>query len=113
MWKIWRLKFGWSNLCPILFADPLGFVVVMPKAAQPVTFEQVLQADPDDWPDITAESKPEDYGFIDNRLYALDYGLPDADLVKKKRAYFRDTSPHPKITQQAEGDLGEITVIPQ
>jgi hypothetical protein len=29
MWYVWRAKYGWENLCPILFADPFGFFVVM------------------------------------------------------------------------------------
>jgi hypothetical protein len=54
MWRTWRAVFGWENLCPITFADPLGLVVVMPRASQPVTFEEVKAATPGYF--------PEDYG---------------------------------------------------
>lgn len=91
MWFVWRRKYGWENLCPILFADPLGLLVVMARADQPLTHEEVRAATPDYYPDITAETKPEDYGRIAGRIVAVDYGLPDADLVEDRRAYYEIT----------------------
>jgi hypothetical protein len=88
MWRTWRPIFGWENLCPIKFADPLGVFVVMPRATQPVTFEDVVAATPDYYPAITSETKPEDFGRVGNRVLALDYGLPDADMVAQRRAYY-------------------------
>lgn len=92
MWCTWRPIFGWQNLCPIEFADPLGIFVVMPRAAQPVTFAEVVKGKPDYYPDITSETKPEDFGLIGGRVLALDYGLPDADLVRERRAYYLERS---------------------
>jgi hypothetical protein len=89
MWRTWRRVFGWHNLCPILFADPFGLVVVMPRAAQPVTLEEMVEATPDYYPDITSETKPADFGRVGDRVLALDYGLPDADMVLERRAYYR------------------------
>lgn len=88
MWRTWRPIFGWENLCPIKFADPLGVFVVMPRATQPVTCEDVVAATPDYYPDITSETKLEDFGRVGNRVLALDYGLPDADMVAERRAYY-------------------------
>ena len=88
MWRTWRPIFGWKNLCPIKFADPLGIFVIMARAAQPVTFEEVVAATPDYYPDITSETKPQDFGRLDDRVLALDYGLPDADMVTERRAYY-------------------------
>jgi hypothetical protein len=68
-------------------------VVVMPRAVQPVTEAELDAADPDHYPDITAESKPEDFGRMDGRVVALDYGLPYADMVRERRAHFRK---HPR-----------------
>lgn len=96
MWRTWRPIFGWENLCPIEFADPFGFLVVMPRAAQPVTFEDVVEATPDYYPDITSETKPADFGRVGGRVVALDYGLPDADLVRKRRAYYHEQSLSPR-----------------
>ena len=93
MWRTWRPIFGWENLCPIVFADPLGLVVVMPRAAQPVTFEDVVEATPDYYPDITSETKPQDFGRVGNRILALDYGLPDAEMVVERRAYYLSKTP--------------------
>jgi hypothetical protein len=85
MWHIWRPIYGWPTLCPVLFADPFGLLVVMPRAEQPVTHEEVA-ALPDCYPDITSETKVEDHGRVDGRVLALDYGLPDLDIVNQYRA---------------------------
>ena len=76
---------------PDSFADPFGFFVVMARAAQPVTSEEVRAADPDYYPGITAETKPEDYGRLNGRIVAVDYGWPDADMVEHRRAYYAAT----------------------
>ena len=92
MWRTWRPIFGWRNLCPITFADPLGLVVVMPRALQPVSFEEVVRATPDYFPDITAEAKPEDFGRIGSQVFALDYGLPYVDAIAERRAFYAKLS---------------------
>jgi hypothetical protein len=89
MWFRWRPVFGWPNLCPILFADPFGLVVVMPRAEQPVSSAEAHMAAGDFYPDITAETKPQDYGRVGNAVLALDYGLPWADTVRDRRTYYR------------------------
>jgi len=90
MWQKWRPVFGWSNLCPIIAADPFGLIVVMRRAKQPVTQEEVDAADPNDYPAITAECKAEDYGLVEDCVVALDYGLPDESMIQEKRAYFQE-----------------------
>jgi hypothetical protein len=87
MWHHWRPLLKWETLCPVLFADPLGLVVVMPLAEQPVTVSEV-DAMPDYYPLTTAESKVEDHGRLGGRIVALDYGLPDRDMVVHQRAYY-------------------------
>lgn len=89
MWRTWRPVFGWQNLCPVLVADPLGLVVVMPRALQPVTDEDVRNM-PDYYPNITAELKPQDYGRIDGVVVALDYGYWDASDVADRRKYYQE-----------------------
>ena len=87
MWRKWRPLFPcWTNLCPILFADPLGLVVIMRRGQQPVSPEAVRAAI-DTYPSITAELKPEDWGLVDGKVVALDYGIT-ADIATKQRAYF-------------------------
>ena len=87
MWRIWRPKFRWKNLCPIMFADPLGLVVVMVRARQPVTPDQVYAAIPNDYPDIDCYDKAENFRRLDGRIVAIDYGLWDAAAVRKRRLY--------------------------
>lgn len=48
---------------------------------------------PDYYPAATTETKAADFGLVGNIVIALDYGLPDADMVGKRRAYFRSKLP--------------------
>jgi hypothetical protein len=89
MWQIWKPVFGWENLCPIIFSDPFGLFVVMPRATQPVSLSDVDSALGDYYPDITSEPKPANFGYIDARPYVLDYGLFDKDDVNRTREYYR------------------------
>jgi hypothetical protein len=88
MWQRWRPRFQWSTLCPVICADPFGLLVVMPRAKQPVPQEQV-DARPDYYPDITAETKHEDYGLLNDLVVALDYGLPFKDALLERRSYYQ------------------------
>ena len=87
MWRKWRPVFRWATLCPVYFADPAGFVVIMPRAVQPVTPEEV-EAMPDYYPTITSETKVEDHGRLGVHVVALDYGLPCQDMVLQQRQYY-------------------------
>jgi hypothetical protein len=89
MWRTWQPKFRWENLCPIKFADRFGLVVVMLRARQPVTQQEVEAADPDCYPDIDVEWKPENWGRVNDRMVAIDYGLWDGETVRKRRDYLR------------------------
>lgn len=66
--------FGWHELCPVLFADRFGLVLVMPRA-EPVTHEDIRQAaDDDHYPAPPYEFKPEDWGRLpDGRVVAVDF----------------------------------------
>jgi len=66
----------------------------MPRASQPVTFAEI-EALPDYYPEITAESKVEDYGRLGGRVVAIDYGLPDRDMVENQRAYYATKADSP------------------
>ena len=88
MWRTWRPVFGWRTLCPVLFADPLGMVVVMPRATQPIEASDLATL-PDAYPGITAELKAQDYGRLGERIVAVDYGLPEAWLVSDRREYYK------------------------
>ena len=75
-------QFEWPELCPVLFALPGGFAVVM-RRAQVCTDA--------DWPGedackeiisnanradrcVPAELKPDSWGWLNGRLVAIDYG---------------------------------------
>lgn len=91
-WRVWRPKFGWQHLCPVLAADPFGLVLVMPRAEQPVTFQDVISATPDYYPEPIVETKPEDFGRIAGAVVALDYGLWGKNEVSERRTYYQSKS---------------------
>lgn len=87
MWLKWRPKFGWGNLCPVLITAPFGLILIMRRAHQPVTFEDVEAADKDCYPDIHVEYKPENWGRLGDRIVCVDYGIPFEQDVTERRRY--------------------------
>jgi hypothetical protein len=87
MWQQWRPLFHWHSLCPILLADSLGLVVVMPLATPPATQEELDEAYPGEFHLISSEGKPDDYARLNGQLVVVDYGLASGADVKKQRAY--------------------------
>lgn len=89
MWNVLRPHFGWENLCPVLFFDGIGLMLVMRRAEQPVSFDEVVQADQDYdyYPDIDVEYKPENWGRIGVSIVCLDYGLDALEDIRKRREY--------------------------
>jgi hypothetical protein len=92
MWQHWRLIFPtWENLCPVLFADRFGVVLIMPRA-QPADdstiVDAAMEADGDCYPLPTVEFRAEEYGILGGRAVCFDYGLGDAKMVLERRAYY-------------------------
>jgi hypothetical protein len=74
MWCTWRPVFGWTELCPIVLADPLG----MPRAVtQPVSLEEIKAAS-SDHTHVVIDCAPDDWGRVDGCARVVDYGLPFA-----------------------------------
>ena len=96
MWGKWQPKFRWQNLCPVLFSDPVGLIIVMPWAA-PVTQEEVDRETPDYYPGFHAESKPEDHGRLVGQLVVVDYGLPRNLIDGYRRQYERHQGPAQRL----------------
>lgn len=66
----------------------------MPRAEQPVTFEDVKKATPDFYPEFVVETKCEDFGRVAGSVVALDYGLWDAEDVANRREKFKKLVTH-------------------
>lgn len=74
---------GWPELCPVVFALPLGLLVVMPRAEvlddgdgrDDAALEAML-SDFCNRPDyvVPAELKADSFGYLGGRLVAIDYG---------------------------------------
>ena len=94
MWFHWRPLFQWAILCPIVFADPIGLLVVMPRATQPVPRDRV-DALPDYYPEVTRETKAEDFGLVREAIVVLDYGLPFEEAVHQRRSYYASFNGRP------------------
>jgi hypothetical protein len=71
-------KRGWPELCPVVFALPGGWLVVM-RRASPLSDEQAESLDylsilsRDDYA-IPAEPKGSSFGVLDARIVVVDYG---------------------------------------
>jgi hypothetical protein len=109
MWQHWRPIFDeWEGrLCPVLFADRRGLVVVMRRAKQPVNVADAhewLMAIP--WPNTTGEPSLENAGWLNGRLVEVDYGLSDQELVEQRRAYYEDHQGDARSPRPAVGMLG-------
>jgi hypothetical protein len=69
---------GWEELCPVIFADPLGIFVIMPKA-DPLDSRTFRCLDYDNFVNkidyvVPVENKIDSFGFLDNKVVAVDYG---------------------------------------
>lgn len=74
---IWS-RTGWPELCPVVFSVPGGFLVVM-RRARVLTDEEFVELDLARWVDrggyiVPAEIKTDSFGYLDDRLVAIDYG---------------------------------------
>jgi hypothetical protein len=89
MWHHWRPIFNWENLCPIKYSSPFGLFLIMTRAEQPVTFDEITKSYDalDYYPDIDVEYKPENWGKVSGKLVCVDYGLEDRSLIIKRREY--------------------------
>jgi hypothetical protein len=74
-------KANYPELCPVLFSDPFGVVVVMPRAEildRPLTPGEYHAMFEDIYPErgyrIPSENKPDSFGYLNGRLVAVDYG---------------------------------------
>lgn len=69
---------GWPEVCPVSFAVPGGWLIVM-RRARPLTdaewagFDAAAFVNQEDRM-IPAETKRDSFGMLDGRIVALDYG---------------------------------------
>lgn len=67
---------GHPDVCPVLWAAPGGWLVVMPRL--PIVTEAgwlAMEGEAHAWaPGVQVESKPDSWGLYNGRLVAVDYG---------------------------------------
>lgn len=73
----WTAK--WPELAPVLFADPWGFLVVMPRVrvmtdAEFEVFDYYVFTHRGDGSIVPAEAKSDSFGWMNGRVVAIDYG---------------------------------------
>lgn len=75
--RVWG-KSGLDGICPVSFADPLGFIVIMRRARNltAVEWDNFNVDEFLDRPDyvIPAEAKRDSFGVLDGHIVAIDYG---------------------------------------
>lgn len=69
---------GWPEVCPVLFAIPGGWLIVM-RRCRPLTDEEWEGFDAEAFVNgqdymIPAETKRDSFGVLDGKIVALDYG---------------------------------------
>lgn len=75
---------GWPELCPVLFACPGGWFIVM-RRAEPLTREQFFALNYAEWIKggndlpkgewiVPVENKLDSFGIVNGRVVAVDYG---------------------------------------
>jgi hypothetical protein len=69
---------GWDELCPVFWSIPGGWLVVMPRArvmsdAEFASFDVTEFCEREDYV-VPAEHKSNSFGFLENRIVAIDYG---------------------------------------
>lgn len=74
VWTKWQPKFQWPHLCPVLWCAPDGGVLVMRRGTSDATIEEVDAMLGRYYPDVTCETKVEDWGHVDGQLVVFDYG---------------------------------------
>jgi hypothetical protein len=77
------IKYGFPQFCPILWSDPLGLVVIMPRC-RILTEEEAMDTMQyhdffrstfpvfNHW--IPTENKADSFGYLGDKLVAVDYG---------------------------------------
>jgi hypothetical protein len=90
MWQVWRPRFPqWGGLlCPILFADRFGLIVLMRRACTPIAQHDFMPLDERPFPDTTTEVKSENLGWLDGHVVEIDYALADQNTIDEQRAYY-------------------------
>jgi hypothetical protein len=74
-------RMQWPELCPVLFACPGGFFIVMRRAqglsrSEFEAFSEMKYLSFVDKPDyrVPVENKLDSFGWLDRRIVAVDYG---------------------------------------
>ncbi len=72
-------KTGWPEFAPVLFSDPFGFILVMPRV-RVMTDEEFEDFDyyvftrRSDGSVVPVEAKSDSFGWLGGRVVAIDYG---------------------------------------
>lgn len=94
MWTVWRLQFGWQHLCPVVWSDPDGQILIMQRAIQNVTAAEIEAiSEAETHPCVTCEFKPVDWGRLeDGRVVVVDYGYTcdSEEEIMLQRAYYAE-----------------------
>lgn len=85
-------KTGWPELCPVSWSIPGGWLVVMHRA-RVMTEDEFLAFDPETFCDradyvIPAEWKANSFGYLGDRVVALDYGSVPGDRPRRPRTSY-------------------------
>jgi hypothetical protein len=88
MWTVWQPKFGWPHLCPVVWCDPAGYILVMQRVIRPASDEEI-RAFEVEWMDKnvlplpSAEDKAADWGYLaDGHLWCATTDTPASQKLR-------------------------------
>ena len=96
MWTVWRPKFNWKHLCPVLWCAPTGAMLVMQRGTSDATEAEIRAIYGRFYPDVGCEDKCADWGHVDGRLVVFDYGYicdSEAAMQQQREYYGGKTGP--------------------
>ena len=105
MWRVWQPILRWETLCPVVCADPLGLVVIMPRAEQGGITHLDVMLKPDYHPETSGEFKASDCGRVNGRVVTFDYGLPDEEMVAQYRERYRARNGPARVVRPSVAEL--------
>ena len=69
-----------DKICPVLFSLPMGYLVIMPRV-KVMSEQEFSNFNYNDWINLEdgikfecIEKKAENFGYLDNKVVAIDYG---------------------------------------
>jgi hypothetical protein len=92
MCTVWRDRFKWEHLCPVVWCEPAGRILMMQRGTSDATHDEIDAIYDRYYPSVGCESKTKDWGHVEGKLVVFDYGFDcwTESAMEAQRRYYRD-----------------------